>query len=113
MINIFTCECLMEHQVRMSYSEIEECIMNYVIFSLINKWLLFIHTDEDIYFFCIDAIHIIRVFTHEEVFCIRRSGFCDDTCLDLCDFSGINNCCENCLSILTDSLKKYLIKLRK
>ena len=113
MINIFTCECLLEHLVYMSYKQIDECIMNYVIFSLTGKWLMFIYDDEDIYFFCMEAIHIVRVFTHEQVFCLKRSGFFDNTCLDLCDFTGVNNCCENCLSILFDSLKRYLIKLRK
>ena len=44
---------------------------------------------------------------------MKRSEFFDDTCLDLCDFTGVNHCCYNCLIILTDSLKKYLIQLRK
>lgn len=113
MINIFTCDCLLEHLLHMSQEQIEKYIMNYVIFSLTDKWLMFIYNDDSVYFFCIQAIHVIRVFTNEQVFCIKRSGFFDDTCLDLCDFTGINNCCENCLSILTDSLKKYLIKLKK
>ena len=113
MINIFTCDCLLEHLVYMSQKQIEECIMNYVIFSLSDKWLMFIHDDNSIYFFCINALHIIKTFTNEQVFCMKRSGFSDDTCLDLCDFTGVNNCCHNCLLILTDSLKKYLIELRK
>ena len=113
MINIFTCECLLERLVYMSQKQIEECIMNYVIFSLTDKWLMFIYNDDNIQFFCIDALRVIRTFTNEQVFCIKRSGFFDDTCLDLCDFNGVNNCCQNCLSILSCSLEKYLIELRK
>ena len=55
----------------------------------------------------------MRPFVHERVFCIKRSGLFDDTCLDLADFSGISNCCENCLQIITISLKKCLVKLKK
>ena len=113
MINIFTCDCLLEHLVHMSYKQIEECVMNYVIFSLTDKWLMFIHNDEDVLFFCIETVRMVRIFTHEQVFCLKRSGFFNDTCLDLCDFSGVNNCCQNCLLILTNSLKRYLIKLSK
>ena len=51
MISIFTCECLLEHLVYMPQKQIEECIMNYVIFSLTDKWLMFIHNDNGIYFF--------------------------------------------------------------
>ena len=87
--------------------------MNYVIFSLADKWLMYVHNDSEILFFCLDALCIVRKFTYETVFCLKRSGVFDDTCLDLADFSGINNCCQNCLLCLTVSLKKYLVRVLK
>ena len=113
MLDIYTCECLLEHLVRLPYEEIEKYIMNYVIFSLADKWLMFIHNDCEMLFFCLDSLCIVRKFTRETIFCIKRSGLFDDTCLDLADFTGINNCCQNCLLILNNSLKKYLVKVLK
>lgn len=112
-LNIHTCECLLDHLVRLPYDEIEKCIINYVIFSLADKWLMFIHDDSEILFFCLDCLFIVRKFTYETIFCLKRSGVFDDTCLDLTDFSGINNCCQNCLLCLSASLKKYLVRVLK
>ena len=111
--NIYTCDCLLDHLIRMSEEEIEKYIMNHVIFSLSDKWLMYVHNDPDVLFFCLRALCIVRVFINERVFCMKRSGFFDDTCLDLADFSGINNCCENCLFCLVNSLKKYLLGVKK
>ena len=113
MLNVFTCECLLEHLIQMTYDEIEERIMNYVMFSLINKRMMYIHTGLDVLFFCIDFAHIVLHFVNETLFCIKRSDVYDDTCLDFIDFNGINNCCKNCVCCLTDSLTKYLIRLSK
>ena len=110
---IFTCECLLDHLIKLSEDEIEKYIMNHVIFSLSDKWLMYIHSQNNVLFFCIRCLNIVRPFVHERVFCIKRSGLFDDTCLDLADFSGISNCCENCLQIITISLKKCLVKLKK
>ena len=110
---IFTCGCLLDHLIKLSEDEIEKYIMNHVIFSLSDKWLMYIHSQNNVLFFCIRCLNIVRPFVHERVFCIKRSGLFDDTCLDLADFSGISNCCENCLQIITISLKKCLVKLKK
>ena len=110
---IFTCECLLDHLIKLSEDEIEKYIMNHVIFSLSDKWLMYIHSQNNVFFFCIRCLNIVRPFVHERVFCIKRSGLFDDTCLDLADFSGISDCCQNCLQIITISLKKCLVKLKK
>lgn len=113
MLDIYTCECLLDHLIRLSYEEIERCIMSYVIFSLEDKWLMFVHNDDEILFFCLDALCCVRIFTHHTILCTKRFGLFGDTCLDLADFSGVNNCCQNCLFCLTTSLKRYLIRVFK
>ena len=112
-LNIHTCECLLDHLVRLPYDGIEKYIINYVIFSLADKWLMFIHNDSEILFFCLDCLFIVRKFTYETIFCLKRSNVFDDTCLDFIDYAGINNCCQNCLLCLCASLKKYLIRVLK
>ena len=49
----------------------------------------------------------------ERIYCIKRSGFFDDTCLDLIELSGLNNTCHSCLEILAIKLKKFLVKVKK
>ena len=110
---IYTCECLLDHLVRMTEEEIEKYIINHEMFSLSDRWLMFIHMQSDILFFCLRCLEIMRLFLMERIFCIKRSVFFDDTCLDLIQLSGLNNTCQNCLEILTKKLKNYLIKLKK
>ena len=105
---IFSCDCLLDHLIRMTNDEIEKYIMNHVIFSLTDRWLMFICSGNNVLFFCLRAVHIIKPFINERVFCYKRSGF-----LELIDFSGVNNCCQNCLQILTANLKKNLCKVKK
>ena len=49
----------------------------------------------------------------ERIYCIKRSGFFDDTCLDLIELSSLNNTCHSCLEILAIKLKKFLVKVKK
>ena len=112
-LDIYSCECLLDHLVRMTEDEIEKYIMSHVIFSLSDKWLMYVYNEPDILFFCLNALCVVTCFVNERVFCIKRSGLFDDTCLDLADFSGINNFCQNCLSCLVISLKKYLVRVEK
>ena len=64
---IFSCDCLLDHLIRMTNDEIEKYIMNHVIFSLSDRWLMFICSGNNILFFCIRAVHIIRPFINERV----------------------------------------------
>ena len=75
-LNIHTCECLLDHLVRLPYDEIEKYIINYVIFSLADKWLMFIHNDSEILFFCLDCLFIVRKFTYETIFSALRDLMC-------------------------------------
>ena len=110
---IFTCECLLDHFVKMTEQEILLYVMNHEIFSLSDRWLLFIQSRNHILFFCIRALNIVRPFISERVSCLKRSSLWDDTCLDLTDISGINNCCQNCLQLLTTNLEKNLVIIKK
>lgn len=110
---IYSCECLLEHLIKMTADEIVNYIMNHEIFSLSDRWLMFIKSGNNIIFFCLSSLNIIRPFVNERVFCLKRSGLFDDTCLELVDFSGINNCCQNCLQIITANLKKNLFNVKK
>ena len=49
---IYTCECLLDHLVRMTEDEIEKYIMNHVMFSLSDRWLMYIHLHDKILFLC-------------------------------------------------------------
>ena len=110
---IYTCECLLDHLVRMTEDEIEKYIMNHVMFSLSDRWLMYIHLHDKILFFCLRCLNIMRPFIMERIYCIKRSGFFDDTCLDLIELSGLNNTCQNCLEILAIKFKKFLVKVKK
>ena len=96
----------------MTNDEIEKYIMNHVLFSFTDRLLMFIQSGNNFLFLCLRTLHIIRHF-NERVFCYKRSGFFYDTCLEFIDFSGVNNCCQNCLQILTSSLKKNLVRVEK
>ena len=86
---IFSCECLLDHLIKLTEAEIEKYIMNHVIFALSDRWLMYIHSQNNVLFFCLRCLNFIRSFVHERVFCIKRSDLFDDICLDLVDFSGI------------------------
>ena len=110
---IFTCECLLDHLIKMTEEETLNYVMNHEIFSLSDSWLMFIQSGNNILFFCIRALNIIRPFVNERLFCLKRSYFWDDTCLEFVQFSGIHNCCQNCLQLITSNLKKNLIMVKK
>ena len=48
---IHTCECLLDHLVRMTEDEIEKYIMNHVMFFLSDRWLMYIHLHDKILIF--------------------------------------------------------------
>lgn len=113
MKHVYTCFCLLEHLIRLPYSEIMKCIASHDIFYLKDKWIMFLCDGISFYFFCLDTLRIMKKFTNETIFCLKRNGIFDDTCLDFMDFSGVNNCCSNCCISLIDVFKKYLIKVKK
>ena len=112
---IFTCECMLDHLIRMTENEILNYLMSQEIFSLSDSgWLILIQEENNLLFFCIRFLNIIKPFVNERIFCLKRSSsFWDDTCLEYMQFSGVNNCCQNCLEIITVNLKRNLIMIRK
>ena len=111
---IFTCECMLDHLIRMTENEILNYLMSQEIFSLSDSgWLMLIQAGNNLLFFCIQFLNIIRPFVNERVFSLKRSSTWDDTCLEYMQFSGVNNCCQNCLEIITINLKRNLILIKK
>ena len=52
---IYTCECLLDHLIRMTEDEIEKYIVNHVMFSLSDIWLMYIHLP---YINCLEILTI-------------------------------------------------------
>ena len=112
---IFTCECMLDHLIRMTENEILNYIASQEIFSLSdNGWLTLIQAGNNLLFFCIKSLNIIKPFVNKRVSCLLKfSTIRDDTCLEYMQFSGVNNCCRNCLEIITINLKRNLILIKK
>ena len=110
----FTCECMLDHLIKMSENEILNYLSSQEIFSLSDSgWLILIQEGNNILFFCIRFLNIIKPFINERIFCLRRSPLLDDTCLEFMQFIGVNNSCQNCLEIITINLKRNLILIKK
>ena len=113
-MEFFTCECMLDKLIEMTRDEIVKYIFSQEIFSLSDSgWLILIQEGNNILFFCIRFLNIIKPFVSERIFCLRRSAILADTCLEFMQFSGVNNCCQNCLEIITAKLKKNLILIKK
>lgn len=50
-LTIYSCECLLDCLIKMTDEEIVNGIMNHIIFSLSDKWLMFIHEQNNVLFF--------------------------------------------------------------
>ena len=113
-MEFFTCECMLDRLIGMTENEILNYVFSQEIFSLSESgWLILIQEANNLLFFCIRFLNIIKPFVCERIFCLKRSGIFDDTCLEFMQFSGVNNCCQNCLEIITANLKKNLILIKK
>ena len=113
-MEFITCECLFDKLIEMNRNEIVNYICNQEIFSLSDSgWLILIQEGNNVLFFCIRFLNIIKPFVSERIFCLKRSAIWDDTCLEFMQFSGVNNCCPNCLEIITVKLKENLFLIKK
>ena len=113
-MEFFTCECMLDKLIEMTRDEIVAYIFSQEIFSLSDSgWLILIQERNNILFFCIRFLNIIKPFVSERIFCLKRTAILNDTCLEFMQFSGVNNCCQNCLEIITAKLKKNLILIKK
>ena len=105
---------MLDHLIRMTENEILYYLSSQEIFSLSDSgWLMLIQNGNDLLFFCIRLLNIIRPFVNERTFCLKRYSIWDDTCLEYMQFSGVNDCCQNCLEIITNNLTKNLILIKK
>ena len=105
---------MLDHLIRMTENEILYYLSSQEIFSLSDSgWLILIQYGNDLLFFCIRILNVIRRFVNERIFCLKRSSIWDDTCLEYMQFSGVNNCCQNFLEIITINLKRNLIFIKK
>ena len=113
-MEFFTCECMLDKIIEMTRNEIIGYICSQEIFSLSdNGWLIVIIQKNNILVFCIRFLNILKLFINERIFCPKRSGIFDDTCLEYMQFSGVNNCCVNCLELVSEKLKENLISIKK
>ena len=112
MVYIYTCNCLLEHILMTPYVEIERSVSNFDIFS-INKKIMLLYNGESLHFFCMDAVCFAKRFTKNDIYCLKRSGIWDDTCLDCLVFTGVNNCCINCNILFSRVLEIFLLKIEK
>ena len=113
-MEFFTCECMLDKIIEMTRNEIIGYICSQEIFSLSDSgWLIVIIQKNNILVFCIRFLNILKPFINERIFCLKRSGIFDDTCLEYMQFSGVNNCCVNCLELVSEKLKENLISIKK
>ena len=81
---------MLDHLIRMTENEILYYLLSQEIFSLSDSgWLILIQDGNDLLFFCIRILNVIRRFVNERIFCLKRSSIWDDTCLEYMQFSGV------------------------
>ena len=113
-MEFFTCECMLDKLIEMNRHEIINYICSQKIFSLSDSgWLILIQERNTFLIFCIRFLNILKPFVSERIFCLKRSAILHDTCLEFMQFSGVNNCCRNCLEIIKTKLRKNLILIKK
>ena len=66
---------MLDHLIRMTENEILNYLMSQEIFSLSDSgWLMLIQAGNNLLFFCIRFLNIIRPFVNERVFSLKRSS---------------------------------------
>lgn len=114
---IYTCDCLLDHLIRLTGEKLELYIMNHNIYSLSDRWMMLLIRKNDFVFFCLKCLNFMRPFMNERILCLKRNVSFeenyDKTCLDFVELSGINNCCQNCLELIYKKLSEVLIKIIK
>ena len=63
---------MLDHLIRMTENEILYYLSSQEIFSLSDSgWLMLIQNGNDLLFFCIRLLNIIRPFVNERIFCLK------------------------------------------
>ena len=111
-LNIFTCECLLDHLIMMR-NESEKKIVT-KIFSITDrcniKCITRLHSENNIYIFCLRCLNILRPFMQESVLCLKRSrsGLFNYVWIFL--IVGLNIIVEIAIGYLLLILKNILLK---
>ena len=112
MVYIYTCNCLLEHLLKMSYYEIEASVSNFDIFA-INNNIHILFNGEKLHFFCSNVAYFITKLQKYDGFCLRRSDVYDDNCIDHFDKTGVICFCIHCNIIFSKSIEGFLTKIKK
>ena len=113
MVYLYTCNCLLEHVMKMSYYEIEVSVSNFDIFA-INNNINIIFNGHELHFFCSDVVYFMTKFEKYDGFCLRRSDVFDDNCID--HFQTVNSVicfCIHCNIRFSKTIERFLFKIKK
>ena len=108
MERIYTCSCLLEQMIGMTYHKIEDLVDTMEIFSLTNEHIIFAFQEKCLYLFCTDLALFARRFCRSDFCCLRRNDIDDLSCLQNIEIGS--NLCYNCLYVFSEILRKILIE---
>ena len=112
MVYLYTCDCLLEHLMKMSYYEIEVSVSNFDIFA-INNNIHILFNGHELHFFCSNVVYFITKFEKYDGFCLRRSDVFDDNCIDHFHKTGVVCFCIHCNIRFSKSIERFLFKIQK
>ena len=112
MVYLYTCNCLLEHLMKMSYYEIEVSVSNFDIFA-INNNIHILFNGEELHFFCSNVVYFITRLEKYDGFCLRRSDVFDDNCIDYFHQTGVICFCIHCNIRFSKSIARFLFKITK
>ena len=112
MVYLYTCNCLLEHLMRISYYQIEVSVSNFDIFT-INNDINIIFNGEELHFFCSNIAYFIKKLEkYNDVLCLR-SDVSDDNCFDHFQTTGVVCFCIHCNKRFSKSIERFLFKIKK
>lgn len=114
MKNIFySCECILDKLIALTEEDIIIGLQDQTILSLPEKWMMIVHDTNVICLFCRDTVLTIKLFIPHQIFCLKRTHWSCDSCVDFLEFGDIHDMCGNCLEVLFEKLMKILIRVKK
>ena len=111
MERIYTCNCLLEQMIRMSFHEIKNLVDTLEIFSLTRNYIKLLFHEKCLYLFCCDAALFCRRFSRSDIYCKRREDIDDFTCLQTIEMG--TPLCYDCRNIFSEVLRKNLVQIIK
>ena len=110
MERIYTCNCLLEQMIRMTFHQIEDLIDTMEIFSLSEKYIIFAFQEKCLYLFCTDLALFARRFSRTDFCCLRRNDIDDLSCLQTIEMGS--SLCYNCVYVFSEILRKILVEIK-